>query len=84
MIGIELSQTRVYQEAKAEGKAEGKAEEARALVLRLLHRKLGALKARELKQIDRLSLEHLESLGEALLDFASLSDLQAWLVDSAL
>jgi predicted transposase/invertase (TIGR01784 family) len=78
MIGIELSQTRVYQEAKAEGKAE----EARALVLRLLHRKLGALKARELKQIDRLSLEQLESLGEALLDFGSLDDLQAWLVDS--
>ena len=34
MLGIELEQTRVYQDAKAEGKAEGKAEEGRVLVLR--------------------------------------------------
>jgi len=30
-------------------------------------------------QIDTLSLTQLESMGEALLDFANLSDLEAWL-----
>jgi len=30
-------------------------------------------------RIDALSLEHLEDLGEALLDFATLADLEAWL-----
>jgi predicted transposase YdaD len=39
MLGIELQETRVYQEAKAEGKAEGEA----GLVLRLLNRRVGSV-----------------------------------------
>lgn len=30
-------------------------------------------------QLDTLTVPQLESLGEALLDFTSLSDLEAWL-----
>jgi hypothetical protein len=31
------------------------------------------------ERIETLSLEQLENLGEALLDFTSLADLQVWL-----
>ena len=40
MLGIELAQTRVYQEAKAEGLEVGIQQE-RALVLKQLNRKVG-------------------------------------------
>jgi predicted transposase YdaD len=76
MLGIELEQTRVYQDAKAEGKAE----EGRSLVLKLLTRKLGrqidlALQSR----VNSLTLEQIESLGEALLDFQVIDELVNWL-----
>jgi predicted transposase/invertase (TIGR01784 family) len=83
MLGIELQQTRVYQEAKAEGraegKAEGKAEEGRSLVVRILTRKLGNLSPRSLDRVNSLSIERIEALGEALLDFTTIADLEAWL-----
>ncbi|WP_373540111.1 Rpn family recombination-promoting nuclease/putative transposase [Chamaesiphon sp.] len=86
MLGIELQQTRVYQEAKAEGKVEGKDEEReiglqreRALILRLLNRKLGNLSPQLQAKVSTLSLENVESLGEALFDFNSIVDLEAWL-----
>jgi predicted transposase YdaD len=40
MFGIELQQTRVYQEARAEGEAIGEARE-QALILRQLKRRVG-------------------------------------------
>jgi predicted transposase/invertase (TIGR01784 family) len=86
MLGIELQQTRVYQEAKAEGKVEGKAEEReiglqreRALVLKQLNRKLGNLSPQLQSQVSALPIDRLESLGEALLDFTSFTDLETWL-----
>ncbi len=51
----------------------------RSLVLRLLRRRVGELPAPVQSQIDTLPTPQLELLGEALLDFTSLSDLEAWL-----
>jgi predicted transposase/invertase (TIGR01784 family) len=78
MLGIELEQTRVYQEAKAEGLEKGLQQE-RALVVRLLTKKLGNLTPKNQSRINELSIDRVESLGEALLDFTSISDLEAWL-----
>ena len=75
MLGIELQQTRVYQEAKAEGKAE----EGRSLVIKLLNRKLGNLTPQLLDRVNNLQIDHIESLGEALLDFNSIAYLESWL-----
>ncbi|MDK3156551.1 Rpn family recombination-promoting nuclease/putative transposase [Kamptonema cortianum] len=75
MLGITLQQTRVYQEAKAEGREEGE----RSLILRQLTRRVGEVPEPLRKQIDTLAIAQLESLGEALLDFANLSDLENWL-----
>jgi hypothetical protein len=41
--------------------------------------KFGKLPDRTLQQINALSLSKLEALGEALLDFAAIDDLQDWL-----
>ena len=51
----------------------------RSLILRLLIRKVGPINDRSLMEINTLSIEQLESLGEELLDFGSLYDLTNWL-----
>lgn len=75
----DLKQTKVYQEAKAEGKQEGRQNEARLLLLRLLSKRFGTMSDRQLQAIDSLSLTQLENLGEALLDFQTIGDLDRWL-----
>lgn len=83
MLGITLKETRVYQEIKQEGREEGREEgrtvEAQSLIFRLLTRRVGELPQEIRQRIENLSLEQLENLGEALLDFNSMADLQAWL-----
>jgi heme oxygenase len=51
----------------------------RGLVLKQLNRKLGSLSTELIEQINNLDIKKLETLGEALLDFTSLSDLNTWL-----
>jgi len=50
------------------------------LIIRLLNRQIGELDAGLIAQISGLSIERLESLGEALLDFSSVADLLSWLM----
>ena len=78
MLGIELEQTRVYQEAKAEGLELGLQQE-KALVIKQLNRKLGNLSSQVQARVLALEIDRVESLGEALLDFTSIADLEAWL-----
>ena len=75
MLGITLQETRVYREIKEEVREEGE----RALILRLLTRRVGELPQDMRSRVESLPLEQLENLGEALLDFTSLADLQTWL-----
>jgi Domain of unknown function (DUF4351) len=56
-------------------------EAARSLVLRLLNRRVGEVPPAALEQIQALTIERLEALGEALLDFTSIIDLNQWLSD---
>ena len=50
-----------------------------ALTLRLLHKRFGKLTDRTQARIKALSVEQLEQLGEALLDFQAPQDLTKWL-----
>lgn len=70
------------QQGIEQGMEQGAQREARSLILRQLVRKVGVLPEVTQTQIDELPLEQLEVLGEALLDFVSLSDLQTWLTQS--
>jgi predicted transposase YdaD len=66
-------------EGEQRGRAEGRTEGERSLVLRLLARRVGTLPTSIEAQVQALALPQLEALGEALLDFAQLSDLTNWL-----
>ncbi|BAZ02766.1 hypothetical protein NIES37_67790 [Tolypothrix tenuis PCC 7101] len=55
-------------------------EKALAIVTRLLRRKVGTVPPAQLLKIQALESTQLDDLAEALLDFSSLTDLEAWLV----
>lgn len=67
------------QATQQRAQAQGAVQEARSLVLRLLTRRVGELPDSARSQIEALPIDQLESLGEALLDFEAISDLDAWL-----
>jgi predicted transposase YdaD len=67
------------QEGEVKGRQEGALGEAQALILRLLTRRIGDVAPDMRSQVQALSLVQLESLGEALLDFAEAGDLEQWL-----
>ncbi|KAM3095290.1 Rpn family recombination-promoting nuclease/putative transposase [Phormidesmis sp. 146-35] len=81
MLGIDLTQEpRAIREAKEEGREEVRGQEAIALVTRLLRRRLGQELSEETRsRLSSLPLPVLEDLSEALLDFTTLTDLEAWL-----
>jgi Domain of unknown function (DUF4351) len=62
------------------GYERGQQDQAQTLVLRQLQKRFGELPQSSREQIQSLSVNQLEALGEALLDFAGLDDLLAWLV----
>ncbi len=74
-----MRESTMYQFILREGRAEGRTDGERALVLKQLTRKLGVLSPSLTAKVNALSLEELEGLGEALLDFTSVEDLQPWL-----
>ena len=61
------------------GEQEGRQKQAREIVLRQLQRRVGELPQEVIEEIQALSLEQLESLGEALLDFTTMDDLLNWM-----
>jgi hypothetical protein len=71
MFGIELAQARVDRDATAEGEV--------SLAIELLTRKLGDVTPQLLDRVNNLQLDRVESLGEALLDFTSIAELENWL-----
>ncbi|MBS3030206.1 MAG: DUF4351 domain-containing protein [Dolichospermum sp. DET50] len=72
------------EEGRQEGKQEGKQEGEKNLILRLLHRRIGEIDLLLIERITGLSIEQLENLGEALLDFSSVADLEAWLTQHSI
>ena len=69
----------IYQEIEQEGREEGSQQEAIAFALRLLKRRLGTVNAELETQVQSLSVEKLEALGEALLDLNSETEIRNWL-----
>ncbi len=49
------------------------------LITRQLNRRIGEIDTLLIERIQGLSIEQLENLGEALLDFSSIADLETWL-----
>ena len=70
-----MRESTMYQSILREGRTAGE----KSLVLKQLTRKLGTLSPEVTTKVSALSIERLESLGEALLDFTSIADLESWL-----
>ena len=64
---------------REEGLQQGLQQGQVGLILRQLERRLGTISSDIQSRIRQLSLEQLENLGEAVLDFTSAADLTAWL-----
>ncbi|MUL37325.1 DUF4351 domain-containing protein [Gloeocapsopsis dulcis] len=69
----------IFEEGEQQGREQGREQGEKSLVLRQLTRRVGELPQPVRQRIETLPLEQLENLGEALLDFTSLVDLQVWL-----
>jgi predicted transposase YdaD len=65
----------IYDQIFQEGEARGK----RELLIKQLKRRVGELSTDFVEQVEALSLERVEDLGVALLDFASMDDWFGWL-----
>ncbi|MCY6490812.1 Rpn family recombination-promoting nuclease/putative transposase [Leptolyngbya sp. GGD] len=65
------------------GKQEGRQEEGRSLILKLLNRRFDNLSPEITAQVQAFSIEQVEALGEALLDFTQIEELMAWLDHNA-
>lgn len=72
----------VLNEWERKGFAKGKREGEADLVIRLLRRRVGGISAEQQERIISLPLEQIEELGESLLDFTQLADLEKWLADN--
>ena len=53
------------------------------LVIRQLNRRLGEIDSSLIERVRGLSIEQLEALGEALLDFSEVAELEAWLTQQS-
>jgi predicted transposase YdaD len=78
-----LEESVVYQDILQKGWQQGLQQGSQRVVMRQLERLLGKLSIRTRKQIEKLSAEQLEELGEALVDFENGKDLILWLKQHA-
>jgi predicted transposase YdaD len=76
---VVLEESPWYNEIIRRGEARGRQEEACDMVLRQLVRRVGSIAPQIEIQVRSLQREQLENLGDALLDFASPTDLVTWL-----
>lgn len=67
------------QQGQQQGRQEGRQEGELALIIRLLNRRIGSVEPQMQERLQGLSIDWLEELGEALLDFERSADLEAWL-----
>ena len=77
--GMQAGRQEGIQEGRQAGMQEGIKAGQRALILRMLERRLGVVNPDVVSRIGELSVEQLESLVEELVEFSSLSDLMVWL-----
>jgi hypothetical protein len=71
------------EKGKVEGRVEGRVEEAQILAIRQLRRRFDGMSEVQEAHINRLTLERLEDLAIALLDFTQPGDLDSWLTATA-
>ncbi|QOV23213.1 DUF4351 domain-containing protein, partial [Anabaenopsis elenkinii] len=74
----QLAMERGEQRGLEQGLEQG-LEREQQLIIKLLNRRLGGVEPSQLQAIYTLNFDQLDLLGEALLDFSCVADLQQWL-----
>ena len=69
----------LYQQDREQAIWEGNKQGEQRLVIRQLNRRLGEIDSSLIERVGGLSVEQLEALGEALLDFSEVAELEGWL-----
>lgn len=77
--GLEQGLEKGLEQGLEFGRKEGREQGSTTLLLKQLTRLVGELPTDVREQVQQLSLDQSQVLGEALLDFETLSDLQKWL-----
>ncbi|HHP7232402.1 MAG TPA: Rpn family recombination-promoting nuclease/putative transposase [Xenococcaceae cyanobacterium] len=81
-----MQESVIYQDIKAQGIKQGLQQGLQQgqsiIVLRQLKRRLGKIESEDETRINGLSVEQLEALGDALLDFSNRDDLLAWFANN--
>jgi predicted transposase YdaD len=78
---VNLSETRFYQDVFQKGREQEREQGVQRevdLVLRQLERRCGVLGIDDRDLVRSLTITQLESLGDALLDFNGMADLEVW------
>jgi hypothetical protein len=73
----------LYQQDREQAKQEGRQEGEQRLVLRQIDRLFGTIDSSLVDKVRSLSVDELENLGVALLDFSDVADLENWLTQHA-
>ena len=79
---LEIGEKKGLQQGVQQGLQQGVQQGEANLTIRQLKRRCGNLTAIQEQKVRSLSISQLESLGEALLDFQNMSDLENWLQDN--
>jgi hypothetical protein len=77
--GLQQDVQQGLQQGLQQGMQRGLQQGEASMVLRLLKRRLGALSEAQQARIESLPIEQIDRMGEDLLDFSSLADLETWL-----
>jgi Domain of unknown function (DUF4351) len=78
-VGEERGELRGELRGEERGRQQGEIIGEFRMLARQLNRRLGQVPEQCLERIQQLNISQLEELGEALLDFTSLADLEGWL-----
>ncbi|MBL8150813.1 MAG: DUF4351 domain-containing protein [Blastocatellia bacterium] len=76
--GIEQGEIKGKKEGKEEGLKEGIAHEQK-VILKQLQKRFGSVPTEVEEGVKKLELDSLESLAEAIFDFANIDDVKVWL-----
>jgi len=76
---IAYAEEKGEQRGEERGEQKGRIKEAFALIMRQLKKRFGDIPATINSQVEDLSIEELERLGEDIFDFNSWEDLSSWL-----
>jgi len=74
-----MQESVIYQQILQQGQARGLEQGERLIITKQLTRRFGELPNTVQQQLQQLAIADLDALGEALLDFSSLDDVETWL-----